>query len=80
MPVQFILGDVIMYEYDDYLRPPVSPERQALLKKAFEDLLRIAQESGIEVMTVKHVKDSPLDDNFVLTSSDKEIIKFIPKQ
>lgn len=67
-PLHFIVDDVIYYEYDDYLRPPVSKERQELLKKALEEFFKLAMDSNLKCV-IKHIKDSPEEDRFVLTST-----------
>lgn len=69
MPIQFIVNDVVVWEYDDYLRPPVSPARQEELRQKFSDVVKGAYAVGAKHITIKHVQDTPEEKNFRLVSN-----------
>jgi hypothetical protein len=68
MPIQFLVAGEVVFEYDDYLRPPVSPQRQEELRLAMQKAWELARASGTFI-TFKHVHNQkPEELKFQLVS------------
>lgn len=58
MPIQVLVDGEPAFEYDDYLRPPVSPQRCEEIRVAMQKVWNEALAKGAKIMTFKHVHDN----------------------
>lgn len=78
MPIQFLLADKVVFEYDDYLKPvPLTPERKEELRVALQNVwnqaLEQARTTGLNCLTIRHILgDNPEELKWRLVDMIKE--------